>query len=128
MADDIEARIAAANDMIDRAAASIPEFPEMQMPAGVIAMATAHWFSTASERVEVTYAVAPAKCRVYWGSHGCQHPRDHDPETPHECSCCECESQPCAGACVARPPYYGPETLFYGEDAEALGLPGATDD
>jgi hypothetical protein len=57
MADDVEAQIAAANEMISRAVASIPEFPEMQMPAGVTAMATAHWFSTASERVEVTYSV-----------------------------------------------------------------------
>jgi hypothetical protein len=26
-------------------------------------------------------------------------------------------------SCVAKPPYYGPTTHFYGEDAEALGLP-----
>lgn len=69
-------------------------------------------------------------CRVYWGSHGCMHPRGHDPALPHECDCCECPEgrhpDPDAGAlCVARPPYYGPDTRFYGEEAEALGLPMA---
>jgi hypothetical protein len=63
-------------------------------------------------------------CRVYWGSHGCRHPRGHPPEVPHECDCCECGPGACKPSCVARPPYYGPETRFYGEDAEALGLPG----
>jgi hypothetical protein len=71
------------------------------------------------------------RCRVYWGSHGCMHPRGHDPDLlPHQCDCCECgEHHPYPEwpgtwvTCVARPPYYGPETLFYGEEAEALGLP-----
>lgn len=74
-------------------------------------------------------------CRVYWGSHGCHRPRGHDPELPCECCCCECESHPdpdpdnpnSEPSCVAKPPYYGPDTHFYGEDAEALGLPLATD-
>ncbi|HEV2452528.1 MAG TPA: hypothetical protein VGS62_11460 [Streptosporangiaceae bacterium] len=39
------------------------------------------------------------------------HP-DPDPDNPN--------SEP---SCVAKPPYYGPETRFYGDDAEALGLP-----
>ncbi len=73
----------------------------------------------------------PPGCRVYWGSHGCHHPRGHAPEIPHECDCCECENHPdpdpdnldSAPSCVAKPPYYGDKTLFYGEDAEALGLP-----
>jgi hypothetical protein len=63
-------------------------------------------------------------CRVYWGSHGCMHLRGHDPGTPHACDCCECPVPDCKPSCVAKPPYYGPETRFYGEDAEALGLPG----
>jgi hypothetical protein len=76
--------------------------------------------------------VAPQPgCRVYWGSHGCRHPRGHSAEVPHECDCCECEQHPDpdpdnvdgAASCVAKPPYYGEGTLFYGEDAEALGLP-----
>jgi hypothetical protein len=86
------------------------------------------------ERVAVhTQAVVTrvAGCRVYWGSHGCMHPRGHAPETPHECSCCECEQHPdpdpdnpnSEPSCVAGPPYYGPQTLYYGEDAEALELP-----
>ncbi len=59
-------------------------------------------------------------CRVYWGSHGCKFEPGHD--GPHECDCCECdehlgiELDPDSG-CVAKPPYYGAETHFYGEDA-----------
>jgi hypothetical protein len=68
-------------------------------------------------------------CRVYWGSHGCHLERGHDPDC--ECDCCECENHPdpdpdnpgCAPSCVAKAPYYGPETRFYGEDAAARGLP-----
>lgn len=66
------------------------------------------------------------RCRVYWGSHCCRQPRGHGPETPHACDCCECERHPDPDpdnpdgepSCVARSPYYGPETRFYGEDAE----------
>jgi hypothetical protein len=62
------------------------------------------------------------KCRVYWGTHGCQLPRGHDSAIePHVCSCCDC--RPHTGEpddenviCVGRPPYYGSETWFYGED------------
>lgn len=53
-------------------------------------------------------------CRVYWGSHGCKYDRGH--EGPHECDCCECDG-PCKPECVAKPPYYGEDTHFYGEDA-----------
>lgn len=70
-------------------------------------------------------------CRVYWGSHGCHLGRGHVQRdgTPHWCDCCECASHPdpdpdnpgSAPSCVAGPPYYGPDTRFYGEDA--LGLP-----
>ncbi len=126
--DDTEAQITAANDMIDRVAAGIPAFPGRQTPAEIAAMARVAGFGPVPERVEITYAVAPAKCRVCWGSHGCQHPRGHDPGIPHECDCCECEKQPHDPGCVAGPPYYGKHTLYYGEDAEALGLPGANDD
>jgi len=68
-------------------------------------------------------------CRVYWGSHGCDLPRGHPADQPHDCGCCECEHHPYPDwpdtnvLCVAKPPYYGPDTRFYGEDAEALGLP-----
>jgi hypothetical protein len=66
-------------------------------------------------------------CRVYWGSHGCELPRGHE----GDCVCCD---EPCPpGECVnagadctcnvGTPPYYGPETRFYGEDVEARGLP-----
>lgn len=77
----------------------------------------------------IIYTYPP--CRVYWGSHGCQHPRGHGADTPHECNCCTCAHHPdpdpdnfeSAPSCVAAPPYYGSDTRFYGEDAEALGLP-----
>lgn len=63
-------------------------------------------------------------CRVYWGSHGCELERGHD--GPHACDCCDCPDfhtgDPDAEGvmCVAGPPYYGPETVFYGEDAVNL--------
>lgn len=70
-------------------------------------------------------------CRVYWGSHGCHELRGHPSEVPHTCDCCKCNQHPDpdpdnlngAPSCVAAPPYYGDGTLFYGEDAEAFGLP-----
>jgi len=63
-------------------------------------------------------SIPPAvPCRVYWGSHGCDFERGH--ENPHACDCCECERHPDPDSgCVALPPYYGPDTNFYGEDAE----------
>lgn len=65
-------------------------------------------------------------CRVYWGSHGCRFGRGHTGDC--ECDCCECPDHPHhpeegEWACVAKPPYYGPETKFYGEDAAGRGLP-----
>lgn len=60
-------------------------------------------------------------CRVYWGSHGCDLERGHSVQ--HTCGCCACvgshtDAPDAEGAvCVAGPPYYGPETSFYGEDA-----------
>lgn len=74
------------------------------------------------------------KCRVYWGSHGCQRDRGH--RGAHIC----CGRWPwlrfLPGVKAIRrrqgevgwPPYYGPETRFYGEDAESLGLPLVTAD
>jgi hypothetical protein len=64
-------------------------------------------------------------CRVYWGSHGCYLPRDH--EGPHLCICAHVDDDPSKpllphmdddpeGGNVGRPPYYGPKTRFYGED------------
>ena len=56
-------------------------------------------------------------CHVYWGSHGCSRPKGHDGD--HWCDCCTCENHPDPDSgCVAGPPYYGPDTLFYGEDAD----------
>ena len=65
-------------------------------------------------------------CRVYWGSHGCDFKRGH--EGSCACDCCECPDHPHhpeedEWTCVAKPPYYGPETRFYGEDVAARGLP-----
>jgi hypothetical protein len=75
-------------------------------------------------------------CRVYWGSHGCKFDRGHDGLC--ECDCCDCPEGHHDGVTapeelgypgvhfVAKPPYYGPETNFYGEDVEARGLPKLT--
>jgi hypothetical protein len=66
------------------------------------------------------------ECRVYWGSHGCDLERGHDGAC--ECACCDCwpehtdEPDEDDVVCVAKPPYYGPETRFYGEDVDARGL------
>lgn len=50
-------------------------------------------------------------CRTYWGSHGCSRPHGH--AGPHLClSCWTPDEEGWAGA----PPYYGPETLFYGAE------------
>jgi hypothetical protein len=71
-----------------------------------------------------------ADCRVYWGSHGCDLDRGHDGLC--ECGCCDCPDGAHNGVtapaddegvlCVAKSPYYGPETEFYGEDAKARKL------
>lgn len=67
-------------------------------------------------------------CHVYWGSHGCHKQRGHEDDC--ECDCCHCgEHHPFPDwpdesvLCVAKAPYYGPETRFYGEDVVARGLP-----
>lgn len=71
--------------------------------------------------------MADEGCDVYWGSHGCHLERGH--EGMCECDCCDCPE----GAhphpepnvlCVAKAPYYGPNTRFYGDDVETRGLPG----
>ena len=57
-------------------------------------------------------------CRVYWGSHGCGLEYGHDGH--HDCQCCECEDHERDHAregCVSTHPYYGPDTVFWGEDA-----------
>lgn len=64
----------------------------------------------------MTYATFD-DCRVYWGTHGCCLPRGHD--GPHVCSCAfdKAEDEEDGLVNVGAPPYYGPETSFYGEDA-----------
>jgi hypothetical protein len=72
-----------------------------------------------------TSVMPPPRCRVYWGSHGCDLERGH-PGGPdsHDCGCCQCTAHPDPDSgCVAKAPFYGPGMRFYGEDAEALGLP-----
>lgn len=64
------------------------------------------------ESYSIQPADAPPKCRVYWGSHGCCLPRGHD--GPHLCDCADVPPE--LGG-VGKPPYYGPSTQFYGEDA-----------
>jgi hypothetical protein len=55
-------------------------------------------------------------CRVFWGSHGCCLSRGH--EGPHLCECAGPDEDGVRN--VGRPPYYGPNTTFYGEDAESI--------
>jgi len=68
-------------------------------------------------------------CDVYWGSHGCHRERGHEGDC--ECDCCHCgEHHPFPDwpdedvLCVAKAPYYGPDTRFYGDDVAVRGLPG----
>lgn len=63
-------------------------------------------------------------CRVFWGSHGCMYERGHDGHC--RCSCADDPEWQGAGN-VGGYPYYGPDTLFYGEDAAARGLPTLED-
>lgn len=65
-------------------------------------------------------------CRVYWGSHGCHLQRGH--EGTCQCDCCDCADHPDDDSgCVAKAPYYGKNTRFYGEDVASRGLPGLDD-
>lgn len=61
---------------------------------------------------------------MYWGTHGCRLERGHD--GPHLCTCADDEGvDPVTRLYfdepdvinVGAPPYYGPGTNFYGEDA-----------
>lgn len=57
-------------------------------------------------------------CRTYWGTHACMNDRGHDPvELPHRCMCCTHDTHTGFTDCVGGPPYYGPTTMFWGEDA-----------
>ena len=68
------------------------------------------------------------RCHVFWGSHACDRPRGH--EGPHLCLACW---EPGEEGWVGAPPYYGPETRFFGEDVKHYelsmtpGAPGAAD-
>lgn len=58
------------------------------------------------------------RCRTYWGTHACMNDRGHDPvELPHRCMCCTHDTHTGFTDCVGGPPYYGPTTMFWGEDA-----------
>lgn len=71
--------------------------------------------------------MAELPCRVYWGSHGCKLERGHD--GPHLCECADdpgvdpvtreyIEDRQVVN--VGAPPYYGPDTKFWGEDATKM--------
>lgn len=55
-------------------------------------------------------------CRVYWGTHGCMFERGHS--GPHKCDCWDNHELEGTDNVVnvGAPPYYGPDTKFYGED------------
>lgn len=58
------------------------------------------------------------ECETYWGTHGCYLPKNHTGYC--ECNCCTCEGEKCDEECVAKYPYYGPQTHFYGKDADIV--------
>jgi hypothetical protein len=69
----------------------------------------------------------PSDCRVYWGSHGCGLGHGHPGSC--RCDCCDCgplhpfPNDPDRNlVCVGAPPYFGPDTQFYGDDVAARGL------
>lgn len=59
-----------------------------------------------------------SRCDVYWGSHGCELPKGHEKiGLPHVClSCFDPDDM---DGYVGAPPYYGPDTKFYGDDVVA---------
>lgn len=72
----------------------------------------------------MTYNEHVEYCRTYWGSHGCMFERGHS--GPCICDCCEAPAEHMregshvldgGAVCVGAPPYYGPQTNFYGQDA-----------
>ena len=71
-------------------------------------------------------------CRVYWGSHGCCLVRGHAGDCICDCAddlCADSEcpnGTPTCSCNVGAAPYYGPGTVFYGEDAAARGLATGT--
>jgi len=66
----------------------------------------------------------PRRCGICWGSHGCKLERGH--EGPHLCCCAvpDWKDYIDQGGYedeegvlnVGAPPYYGPETYFYGDE------------
>ena len=120
---------------------SSEDYVEVKLSPGMVTLDGVHWyeqpdgvpmaeFAASLPRPPVREA-AYEPCRVYWGSHGCDLERGHVERdgAPHDCGCCECEHHPYPDwpdegvRCVAKEPYYGPGTNFYGEDAtpEAVG-------
>lgn|GEM_PF-1930227 len=97
-----------------REGAGQPEWPVL--PGG--------WTQTGdTEMITWAATAGPARgnpCRVYWGSHGCDLERGHGKRLrPHDCGCCDCgdsHPQDDGALCVARKPWYGWQTRFYGED------------
>lgn len=60
-------------------------------------------------------------CDVNWGSHGCDLPRGHDPYCRCDCGVPDEDDEINP---VGIYPYYGPETIFYGDDVPLVwGLP-----
>lgn len=62
----------------------------------------------------------PPVCDVYWGGHGCERPKGHDPALPHLCDCCECPDHDAdpheadGSPCLSTP---GPGARLTGDDA-----------
>lgn len=52
-------------------------------------------------------------CGTAWGTHFCFRPPSHDDGRGHWCTCCTCDRHDENEGCVAGPPYYGVNTVFY---------------
>jgi hypothetical protein len=74
-----------------------------------VVYSSAPWGTASTENITTP-------CRVYWGSHGCHLERGHDGHC--RCECADLPPEPDV-INVGTYPYYGDETLFYGEDAIA---------
>ena len=108
-----------------RGVVGVPDEVATMIPNAVSAGPSAITFADGA-RITVEFQEVPESERytpheVYWGSHGCHLRPDH--EGFCECDCCDCRNHARdheRRGCVAKHPYYGPDTRFYGDDAATV--------
>lgn len=78
------------------------------------------------DTMDLLFHLLGPPCDTYWGSHGCCLYKDHDGDCICDCAIEDSgtynlemgEYYEDPGVFnVGAPPYYGPDTYFYGEDA-----------